>query len=93
MSSTDLIYTIVLTILILIVGTNGIFDLVKWIRNKKYDETEYKTRCKMLAEILKAGIEVPTDFIVKVLEGKVSNDRFAETIIDLKASHKAKRGK
>ena len=86
----DLIYLIVTAILLLIVGTNGIFQLVKWIKAKKYDESEYKTRCKMLAEILKAGIQVPTSFIVKVLEGKVSNDSFAETITELKLK---KRGK
>ena len=87
----DLIYLIVTAVLLLIVGTNGIFQLVKWIKAKKYDESEYKTRCKMLAEILKAGIEVPTNFIVKVLEGRVSNDTFAETITELKLTKK--RGK
>lgn len=86
----DIIYLVVTAILLLIVGTNGIFNLVKWIKGKKYDEAEYKTRCKLLAEILRAGIPVPTEFIVKVLEGKVSNDTFAETITELKLSKKKK---
>lgn len=87
----DIIYFVITAILLLVVGTNGIFNLIKWFRAKKYDESEYKTRCKMLAEILKAGIEVPTTFIVKVLEGRVSNDTFAETITELKLTKK--RGK
>lgn len=95
MTQLDILYTIVVCLLLLIVGTNGIFNLVKWIKGKKYDESEYKTRCKLLAEILRAGIEVPTMFIVKVLEGKVSNITFAETINDLKDlnKHSKKKGK
>lgn len=88
MSGQDLIYSIAIVILLLISGTNGIISLVKYIKAKKYDESEYKTRCKMLAEILKAGIQVPTEFIVKVLEGRVSNDTFAETITELKIKKK-----
>lgn len=87
----DLLYLIVSAIVLLIVGTNGIFQLVKWIKAKKYDESEYKTRCKMLAELLKSGVKVPVKFIIKVLEGKVSNDTFAETITELKID--SKRGK
>lgn len=84
----DLLYLIVSALVILFVGTNGVVSLVKWAKAKKYDESEYKTRCKMLAELLKAGVKVPVKFIVKVLEGKVSNDTFAETITELKLDQK-----
>lgn len=87
-NTADLIYWVLTTVLLLIVGTNGVFNLVKWIKAKKYDESEYKTRCKMLAELLKAGVDVPKEFIIKVLEGRVSNDLFAETITELKIKNK-----
>lgn len=89
----DIIYFVVTAVLLVIVGTNGIFNLIKWIKGKKYDENEFKIRCNLLADLIEKGVEVPKELIVAVLRGKISNNSFATRIASLSQEKPLKKGK
>lgn len=91
MTQLDIVYTVIIVICLVITGGNGVIALVRYLKGKKYDDNEYKTRCKMLAGMLRAGVEVPTSFIIKVLEGRINNETFAESIKDFKKEDKKKK--
>ena len=91
--TSEIILYVLWAFLFLIVGTNGIFNLVKFFRKSKLDESEYKVRCNLLADLIEKGVEVPKDLIVAILRGQMSQSTFASRIAALSQEKPLKKGK
>lgn len=92
MTNTEIILYILWVILALIVGTNGIFNLIKFFKKSKIDESEYRVRARIIAELLETGIEVPKDIIIATLKGSWSKDTWATRVAELSKHKTIRRG-
>lgn len=97
MSKEELVIRIISLVLTLLMGSGGIFALVKTILTINKNSKKYEVRCKLAAEFLKQDIvtmkpDNAKSLFIDILEGKLEDDKTKNKVASkvIKVANEAK---
>lgn len=80
MDTNTLILYIIVGFLTLIIGSGGIFALIKFLQKNKVSDKEWEAQLRFCAFLLEAGVDIPNEILIQVMRRELTTIKFASSV-------------